>query len=89
MKDKYGTDTLNIIINHFWGNRTALFNKEFDFGYPYYGGLPKKATDRLTSLAVDLIQDNWHMIMECKTKKQLEKLLCGMFFLLGDEASSW
>jgi hypothetical protein len=56
--DKYRVKLFEEMSELLWKNRSKLEVEEdyIDFGYPDYGGLPKRITRKLSSSAVDQIQ---------------------------------
>lgn len=47
-------------------NRKIIKNYEA-FDYPHYAGMPTKIANKMSSLAVDVLQDNWDAILESRS----------------------
>lgn len=64
------------MINHFWGNKQEILNnKDYNFDFPDYGGLPTSTYSKLLAHHVDLIQtDLMYWLISAKTKSHFSKL---------------
>jgi hypothetical protein len=85
-KDKFGLKLFKQLVDHLWKNRELLFNKNFLFDYPDYAGLPKQISQKLTTIAIDIIQEIFYYQNQAKftQKSQLEKALKRALFPLAD-----
>jgi hypothetical protein len=81
-KDEFGTDLFEIIVDVLWENRKQLQDEDFYFDYPEYGGLPDRISDRLSSHAVDIIQETYNPYDMKDVKRKAtwrNMLLCAAF----------
>ena len=55
-------------------NNKKIIKTHDNFDYPDYGGMPTGLSNNLSSLTVDIIQDNWDTIKTSKSLKYLTEL---------------
>jgi hypothetical protein len=70
--------TFNEITNFYWKHRDFYFYFDEDFvpDYPEYGCLPDRLSQKMSSEAVDALQDIWSDVFmgeDIKTKKQFQQ----------------
>lgn len=52
-------------------NNRKIISKYENFDYPDYAGMPSKIAEQMSSLAVDILQDNWETIKNSRSIKFL------------------
>lgn len=84
MSDEFGIQMFEDIVNCLWRNREQCVD-DYVFDFPEYGGLPTRIANKISSQAVDTIQELYspHYMSQIKRKSTFRKLLKDELFILA------